>query len=436
MTRIARGLPAVVLALAIATAPAACSGSGGAGAGAAQGEGGNRGGRPGGGRPDAAQATAAVPVEVVRATRRDISSFIETNGVLEAENEVDLVARIAAPIVDLLVEEGDAVKEGQTLARLEETELRAQLEIARVELDESGVARERADRMVASDLISPDVHEQAVGRHERAKAQFQAAGILLDYARVRAPFSGLIVRRYVDFAEHVAMNTPLFRLSNFTPLLCPIQIPERDLAKVRVGQEAALTVEPWPGERFGARVIRISPVVDAATGTVKVTLEAEGRDRLRPGMFARVFIRTETRAGAIVIPRSALSLESIGETVYVVDGDAARRREVRLGFREGDHVEVVEGIAEGDPVIVVGQDGLSDGTPVRIMDPAGRRNAGAGAAGAGAPEPGGDARPDFSTMTADQIERAKERMRARGMSEEEIDRRIEAARAGQPPRDP
>jgi len=86
-------------------------------------------------------------------------------------------------------------------------------------------------------------------------------------------------------------------------------------------------VESWPGEKFEAAVLRISPVVDSATGTIKVTLEVRSPEKLRPGMFARVFVETETRSDALVIPKAALSLESIGDTVYVAEGDTASRRD-------------------------------------------------------------------------------------------------------------
>ncbi|MEE9293195.1 MAG: efflux RND transporter periplasmic adaptor subunit, partial [Acidobacteriota bacterium] len=116
-------------------------------------------------------------------------------------------------------------------------------------------------------------------------------------------------------------------------------------------------------------VLRISPVVDAATGTIKVTLQVRATDRLRPGMFSRVFIETATRQDAVVIPKAALSLDSIGDTVFVADGGTVSRRDVALGFEEGDFVEVVSGITDGEQVVVVGQDGLSEGTPIQVLEP-------------------------------------------------------------------
>lgn len=425
-------------------------------------EGGGPGGGPGsagggsGGSPwsgmGGQQAVAAVPVEAATVERRDISSYIETHGTLEAENEVDLVGRVSAPIVELRAEEGMAVGKGQLLARLDESELRAQLEISRANLEEATQAWERSQSLREVALISPEELEQARTRYETAKAQFEGDQIQIGYTEVRAPFSGLIVARYVDFAEQVSPGTPMFRLSDFDPLLCPIQVPERDLGRLAVGQSAYLEVEAFPGERFGAEVLRIRPVVDAATGTVRVTLAVSGRGRLRPGMFADVFVETDRRQGVLVMPKAALSVDSIGDTVFVVGDGVAGRREVELGFAEGDSVEVMSGLADGDQVVVVGQDGLSDGTPIQVLAADGEvvaeasaggpgqaadgrpGAAGANGGGEGGPPGGppgmGGPPPGFdpSKMTPEMLEQIKERMRARGLSEEEIEERLKRMR--------
>ncbi len=375
-----------------------------------------RGGPPGGfgGAPTPA---AAVPVETTPVVRRDIAAFIETNGTLEAEEEVDIVARTAGPIVSLQAEEDDTVKAGELLARLDQDQIRAQLEVSRVALQEAETAFERAEALQRANLISAEEYDRARNSLDSARAAFRGNEIQMGYTNIRAPFGGLIVRRYVKFAETVSVNQPLFRLSDFDPLLCPIQVPERELSRLAVGQKAHLTVDAWRGERFEASVLRLSPVVDAATGTIRVTLEVEGRGKLRPGMFASVFLQTETHEDALVIPKAALALDSIGDAVFVAVDGAAARREVRLGVREGDSVEVVEGLAEGDAVISVGQDSVSDGTPITVLD------------GPGAGE-GADAESRESGMAPDpeRLERFREGMRERGLSEEEIDQRLEQMR--------
>lgn len=416
--------------------------AGGAGAGGGRPRAGQP-GRPGGspaGFGDGAPA-AAVPVEVATVDRRSISSFIETNGTLEAENEVDIVARVTAPVVELRAEEGQEVAREDLLARLDDREIEAQAEISRVNLKEAEQAFERARTLRDSQLVSPEEYEQAQTRVETARAQYESDRIRLGYTEIRAPFGGLIISRHVDLAQQVNPGEALFRISDFDPLLCPIQVPERDLPKLQLGQRAYLTFEAWPGERFTAQVLRIRPVVDAATGTVRITLDVDAQGRLRPGMFARVYVETETRSEALVIPKSALSLESIGDTVYVAAGGAASRRSVELGFREGDFVEVVSGVAEGEQVITVGQDGLSEGTPIHVLavdgDPIARASsAPASAAAPAAPEDlprGPDGRPDFSRMTPEQLERAKEIMRSRGLTDEQIEARLESAGKRPPP---
>lgn len=330
--------------------------------------------RPGGGGwgGGGEEPRAAVPVEVAVVERRGISSYLETNGTLESELDVELLARAAGPIVELLVEEGLTVEKGQLLARIDPQELRARLEITRVSLEEARINFERAQRLYEDELLSQEAFEEARSTYETLKAQLQGDEVVLGYTRVEAPFDGVISERFIKLAQTVRANDPLFRITAFDPLLCPIQVPERELTRLAVGQEAFLEVEAWPEERFPARLLRISPIVNSATGTVKVTLEAGSRGKLRPGMFASVFLETERRSDALVIPKAALSLESIGDTVYVVsnveNGEAkAERREVRLGFQEGDGVQVVEGLEAGERVVVVGQDGLSDGTPIQVL---------------------------------------------------------------------
>lgn len=409
---------------------------------------------PGGAAWGGAGSSAAVPVEAAIVLRREISSFIETNGTLEAENEVDLVSRVAAPVVLLNVEEGDRVDRGDLLARLDDEEIRAKAGISRANLNESRLALERAERLHEASLISPEDYEQALTRFDTSRAQFESDQIELGYTEIRAPFSGLIIGRYVNFAEQVSPNSRLFRISDFDPLLCPIQVPERDLSKVELDQSAYLTVEAWPDQRFAARVLRISPIVDATTGTIKVTLAVESVGLLRPGMFASVFLKTETRSGALVIPRAALSLDSIGDTVYVAANGTAQRREVELGFQEGDLVEVVRGLEPGESIVVVGQDGLSDGTPIRVLSamsamsdttpdvgkspdqvhqeeypqapPRGESETPRGRGGFPGRRGGGP--PDFSKMSPEQVQRIRVRMKARGLTDAQIDERMGSSR--------
>lgn len=458
-----RSLPALALPLVIGLALsfAGCGGDNGdetgpgrrSSGGPPEGGGKGRGGRDSGGRGgrgDPEAAAAAVPVEVVRVDRSSISSYLETNGVLEAENDVSIVARTAGPIVKLEVEEGMRVREGQVLLEIDETERLAEVEIARVALEDAKRAHERAKAARDAEIISQEVYDAALNQLESAEARLKSAEILHDYTMVRAPFDGVVVERFVKLAENVTVNQPLFRITDFDPLLCKIQIPEKELSRLEIGQRALLKVEAWPDERFVAKLLRISPVVEATTGTIRVTLEVTTGGKLRPGMFASVFLETDTHQNALTIPKAALSIDSLSDSVFVAKDGEAERRAIEIGFEESDRIEILSGLSEGEPVVVVGQDGLTNGTPLQIIagpgaeSGPGQRRAAEPAAVPARPERGDGERAgpgpgggrgardvDFSKLSPEELEKVKERMRERGLSEERIEEIIRR-RSGQP----
>jgi len=375
-------------------------------------EGGRRtsmGGPTGGGAP-----SAAVPVQVEPVPRRSISQYLETNGTLEAENEVDIVARTTGPVTEINTEEGRMIRSGQLIARIDEREAHNQVAIATVARDEAQLSYDRTKSSWDEGLVSREAYDSALSQLSSTRAQLESAEIQLAYTEIKAPFDALVVTRNIKLAQYVTPGTTLFRISDFTPLLCRIEVPEKDFPRVRIGQPAHLRVEAYPGEKFSAEVTRLRPTIDAATGTFTTTLEVDGRGKLRPGMFASVYLQTDTHGDAIVIPRNALVLDSLGDIVYVKSADIAERREVRLGLRSEDSVEVLEGLAEGDSLIVIGQDGLADGTPVSVIGgelPARRE--------AATESPG---------LSPEEVEMMRRRMKERGKSDEEIEIRLQQMR--------
>jgi membrane fusion protein (multidrug efflux system) len=382
---------------------------------------GDAGGRSNGGRPNAmggptavGAPTAAVPVRVQSVHRRSISQYLQTNGTLEAENEVDIVARTSGPVTEILTEEGQMVRAGQLMARIDEREPKNQAAIARVARDEAQLAFDRTQASWKDGLVSREAYDSATSKLAAAQAQLESAEIQLAYTEIRAPFDAQVVTRDIKLAQYVTPGTRLFRISDFTPLLCRVEVPEKDLPRVRIGQTAHLEVEAYPGQQFPATVSRLRPTVDPASGTFTVTLEVATQGKLRPGMFASVYLETDTRENVLAIPRDALVLDSLGDTVYVMVDGVAERREVRLGLRDEDSVEVVEGLAGGEQLIVLGQEGLADGTPVEVL---------------------GDAPPAASSAETagpppEAIEAMRQRMKERGMSDEEIEQRLQQIREG------
>jgi membrane fusion protein (multidrug efflux system) len=369
------------------------------------------------GAKDASAPSVAVPVQVEPVERQPISQYLETNGTLEAENEVDIVARTTGPVTEINTEEGRLVRAGQIIARIDEREARNQVAISTVARDEAKLAFDRAKSSWDDGLVSREAYDTALSRLNAAEAQLESDEIQLAYTEIKAPFDGLVVTRNIKLAQYVTPGSTVFRISDFTPLLCRVEVPEKDFPRIRIDQPAHLRVEAFPGDRFSAAVARLRPTVDAATGTFTATLEVDGQNKLRPGMFASVYLQTDTHDNALVIPRDSLVLDSLGDTVYVKADDIAERREVRLGLRSENTIEVLDGLAEGDLLIVVGQDGLADGTPVSVLGdepPAEKASTG---------EPSSGPPPEA-------LEAMRQRMKERGMSDEEIEQRMQQMREG------
>ncbi len=316
--------------------------------------------------------TAAIPVEVAVVRRDTISNYILATTSLEAERAVDVVAKVSGVVVELRAEEGDVVRQGEILARLDDRELKVNLDQTAARLENARRNFDRTKQMFERNLASKEAYEQAKLELETARAQYEAAKLQWEYSRIRAPIDGVVTHRYIDLGDMVNPNMVVFAMADFDPLLARIHVPEKDIGKIRVGQLARITVEPAPDRFFYGRVRMISPVVDPQTGTVKVTVEIRKRDGiLRPGMFASVYLVTDTHPEALVIPKRALVLESERDMVFVFRNGRAHEVAVELGYANGENVEVLRGLAEGDTVITVGQEGLREGVPVRVIQPGG-----------------------------------------------------------------
>ena len=151
-------------------------------------------------------------------------------------------------------------------------------------------------------------------------------------------------------------------------LIARVHVSVQGIRRLQVGQTAKISADLYPDENFGARVIRISPVVDPSSGTFKVTLRLdEGEGQIRPGMFVNVRVVTEVRMGSLLILKRAVVYEDGLPHAFVVEDSTARKVPLTVGFEDTDYLEVLEGVVQGDSVVVVGQNGLKDGAHVRVI---------------------------------------------------------------------
>ena len=362
-----RGVGRLALSMLMIAALAACGGGDDEGEGqGAQAAPGGRGGGPAGGMGGMRGGGASIPVEVTPVERGDIAATLLTYTSLEAERLVDVIARTQGLVKILYVEEGDRVTEGQPLAQLDTDVLKLTLQEREVSMNSLEATFKRAQELVERELLSSQEFEQTRFQYEGARTQYESAKLQLEYATIRSPFSGIVTERLIEIGNLVANNQAVFRTADFDPLLARIFVPEKDIRQVKLGQTVRINIE-GAEETFTGKVRMISPIVDPASGTIKVTVEIRDRTRtLRPGMFTTVNLITAIHKNAMRIEKKALVAEAEGIYVFLFKGGRAEKKRIETGFAEGNMIEVPSGLTDNDSIITVGQEGLRNGAPVRI----------------------------------------------------------------------
>ena len=312
---------------------------------------------------------APVPVSVAAVETGTVSSYIRSTANLISDNEVKILTESDGRIARLLVDEGDWVSKGQTLATLDREDTGIDLAKREVKSENTRLAYERGERMLREGLISQELFEKLRMENEMARQEVAEGRYNIGKTAIRAPFSGRITSRIVEQGQHLRAGEELFVLADFDPLVAFIHLPEREVLGLKPGRETRITLKADDSVRFAGRIRQISPVVDPATGTVKVTVEAVNPlpAAVRPGGFVTIDIIRESHSGAVLVPRQAVLRELQSAHVFVAKNGVAEKRAVQLGLEEGETIEAVAGLKPGERVIVAGQGSLKQGSPVEIL---------------------------------------------------------------------
>lgn len=318
--------------------------------------------------PDGAdKGPEAVPVEVEAASRRGIAASYTGTAPLEPRAESQVVAKTSGVALQVLVEEGDVVRAGQVLARLDPDRAALQAAQSAAQMRKLEANFRRSQQLAEQQLVSAADFDQLRYDLENARAANRLANLELSYASVKAPISGVIAQRSIKPGNFVQINTPIFRIVDNSRLEATLNVPERELATLEAGQPVKLQVDALPGRTFDGTVDRVAPVVDAGSGTFRVIAAFDGVDLLQPGMFGRIRIDYDQRADALVIPRAALLEGETDSAVYVVRDGKAVRVPVKLGYIDGAYAEVADGLKAGERVVTAGKVALRDGSAVQVI---------------------------------------------------------------------
>jgi len=321
--------------------------------------------------PPEAEAEVAAAVEVRRVDRGSLQAVIEASSTIQAERQVTVHAETTGRLVELRVEEGDTIEPGKRIARIQADAQAAGLDRAHTQLEQARRDLETVERLFERKVASQDELERARLLYDNATLDVRDRRRDVGNAVVTAPFRGTVTERRVAEGAFVTAGEPLLGITDFSSLVARVYLPEKQLDRVSVGQAALVSGKAVRGRQGQGTVVRIAPIVDSATGTVKVTVALPDQDETRtflPGMYAEIRLTTDRRENVLRIPKRAVLEEDGQRYAFVAAGERARRVTLELGLADGDWFEVLEGLAEGAEVIVAGHAGLKHDALIRRVD--------------------------------------------------------------------
>lgn len=311
----------------------------------------------------------ALPVETSLVSLGSVSASYEGTATLEPEHQAVVVAKNTGVILEIFAEEGDVVEAGQLLARLERDQFQFEVERAKATLERLENDLGRASEMHGRKLMSAEDYDRARFEAQSQRAALKLAELQLDHTEIRAPIDGVISERMVKLGNLVSQHQAVFRIDDFNPLWAVLHVPERELNTLSEGQPVKLSLDAFPGQAFQGEVLRISPVIDPATGTFKVTAAIhDDSQRIKPGLFGRVQIIYDSHPDVPVVTKAAVLSEDGKHTVFVVaSNQLVERREIQVGYEEAGMVEVISGLMPGDTVVTAGKGSLRDGAKIEVI---------------------------------------------------------------------
>jgi membrane fusion protein (multidrug efflux system) len=323
---------------------------------------------PGGGGPPPDQA---VSVQIERPKVETVEETVSAVGSVEANERVELKPEAPGIIDGIHFVEGSRVKQGDRLFTLDARKEAAAVAQSEAETSLARSSLERARQLAGTKAISQQELDQLASQLAVREAMTRVDQERLADREVIAPFAGVLGPRLISAGQYVNAGTPLVVLVDDAKVKVRFRIPERQVGRVRAGQTGRLRVNAYPDQAFTGTVDLVSPEVDDTTRTAEIRLVVDNPEgRLRPGLFARVDLVVGRRDQAVVLPESAVVPALDRYSVFTVDGERARKREVKLGVRLPGRVEIVSGLEAGQEVVVSGQQKLVDGSRIAPAQPA------------------------------------------------------------------
>jgi membrane fusion protein (multidrug efflux system) len=335
--------------------------------------------------PAQAQTSAApqVPVEAAKVEVGPMSERVTAVGSLDSNESIIVRPEVAGRIVEIGFEEGQPIKQGAVMVKLDDSLNQAEVADAEARLDLAKRNFARTEELFSGRVATERARDEARSTLGIGTATVELAKVKLAKMRLVAPFDGIAGLRKVSVGDYVSAGQELFNLEDIDPIKVDFRVPEKFLPALRTGQAIEITVDAYGGRKFTGEVYAIDPRIDQAGRSIVIRARVANQDQLlRPGLFARVTVVLEVKSSALTVPEQAIYPRGDGQYVYKIVEGKAKEIRVTIGTRRDGRVEIVEGLAPEDTVVTAGHQKIRDGAAVSVISAAteGSRNGNAGAA--------------------------------------------------------
>ncbi|MBN2439565.1 MAG: efflux RND transporter periplasmic adaptor subunit [Deltaproteobacteria bacterium] len=323
----------------------------------------------------------AVNVRVWTAETRSLRPYVESIGTLKPYDKVTVSSEVDGILKSIHVDEGSPVSRGQLVAEIKDVDYRLIAEQATAALKQAQASLANAEReyqrkeaLYREELVTKQQFDDiaarlalARGDVERAKAGRDLANEKLSKTKIFAPMTGSVLEKKVTSGDYIRNGTFLASIIRTDLLKLSFAVSEKDVGGLRAGQSAVFSVDAFPGREFRGQLKTIYPSLEERTRSLQVEAEVANTGRtLKPGFFARVTLYTGPSRNTVVAPVTALLYDNSTTKLFVVEGNRAKERKVRIGRKYGEFMEITEGLKARETVVTVGQNNLMEGVPVHV----------------------------------------------------------------------
>ncbi len=314
--------------------------------------------------------TQAVKVSVITVEPTMIRDVIVLPGETEAWQDVRLAADKDGQVEWIGPPEGQEIKKGQLIAKIDVSALKASLDHAEASFNLADKLYQRRKLLFEREVIAQEELDKSAAERAFALSNLQQVRVEYERGFVRSPMKGIVNHFYVDAGEFVARGAPIADVVNVDKIRVNVNVPELDVSYLRSGQQSMVTIDAFPDRRLTGTIDFVAYKADQATKTFDVRVVIDNSDHeIRPGMIARVAFLRRIIADAFVAPLSAIVDKGGERIVFVENGGRAYARTVSIGVIEGDRVQITGGLESGDHLIVTGQTEVEEGMQVVTDQP-------------------------------------------------------------------